>query len=68
MVIVVAPCVWGGRPCGLIADGGIVVAFVSLCLPLGFQIDILFQGPVLWRAKGSPLKRSDTYYCLRNSM
>ncbi len=60
--------VGGGRPCGLSADGGVVVAFVSLLLPLGFQIDVLFLGPVLWRAKGSPLKRSDTYYCLLNSM
>lgn len=35
---------WGGRPCGLSADGGIVVAFVSSFLPLGFQIDVLFLG------------------------
>lgn len=74
MVMVVAPCVcvrmrgWGGRPCGLSADGGVVVAFVSLLLPLGLQIDVLLLGPVLWRAKGSPLKRSDTYYCLLNGM
>lgn len=66
-------CVWvgvwgGGRPRGLSADGGVVVAFVSSFLPLGFQIDILFLGPAPWRAKGSPLKRSDTYYCLLNSM
>lgn len=50
MVIVVAPHGWvwvGGRPCGLSADGGIVVAFVSSFLPLGFQIDVLFLGPVL---------------------
>lgn len=60
--------VGGGKPCGLAADGGAVVAFVSLLLPLGLQIDILFLGPVLWRAKGSLLKRSDTYYCLLNSM
>lgn len=60
--------VGGGRPCGLSAHGGVVVAFVSLLLPLGLQIDVLFLGPVLWRAKGSPLKRSDTYYCLLNSM
>lgn len=39
--------VGGGRPCGLSADGGIVVAFVSLLLPLGLQIDVLFLGPVL---------------------
>lgn len=58
----------GGRPCGLSADGGMVVAFVSLLLPLGLQIDVLFLGSVLWQAKGSPLKRSDTYYCLLNSM
>lgn len=47
MVIVVAPHrrVWvGGRPRGLSADGGIVVAFVSSFLPLGFQIDVLFLG------------------------
>lgn len=69
MVMVVAPWVRVGfRPCGLSADGGVVVAFVSLPLPLGFQIDVLFLGPVLWRAKGSPLKRSDTYYSLLNSM
>lgn len=60
--------VGGGRPRGLSAGGGVVVAFVSSLLPLGFQIDVLFLGPVLWRAKGSPLKRSDTYYCLLNSM
>lgn len=50
MVIVVAPCerVWvGGRPRGPSADGGIVVAFVSSFLPLGFQIDVLFLGLVL---------------------
>lgn len=69
MVMAVVPRVWvGGRPCGLSADGGVVVAFVSSFLPLGFQIDVLFLGRVLWRAKGSPLKRSDTYYCLLNSM
>lgn len=39
--------VGGGRPCGLSADGGIVVAFVSSFLPLGFQIDVLFLGLVL---------------------
>lgn len=68
--MVVAPCVGvgGGRPCGLRADGGIVVAFVSLLLPLGLQIDVLLFGSVLWQAKGSRLKRSDTYYCLLNSM
>lgn len=50
MVIVVAPRrrVWvGGRPCGPSAGGGIVVAFVSSFLPLGFQIDVLFLGPIL---------------------
>lgn len=60
--------VGGGKPRGLSADGGVVVAFVSSLLPLGFQIDVLFLGPVLWWAKGSPLKRSDTYYSLLNSM
>ena len=39
--------VGGGRPRGLGADGGVVVAFVSSLLPLGFQIDVLFLGPVL---------------------
>lgn len=37
----------GGRPRGPSADGGAVVAFVSSFLPLGFQIDVLFLGPVL---------------------
>lgn len=37
----------GGRPCGPSAGGGIVVAFVSSFLPLGFQIDVLFLGPIL---------------------
>lgn len=48
--MVVAPRVrlWVGvRPRGLGADGGVVVAFVSSLLPLGFQIDVLFLGPVL---------------------
>lgn len=61
----------GGRPGGgsaAAADGGALVAFVSSFLPLGFQIDGCFLGPVRWRAKSSPLKRSDTYYCLLNSM
>lgn len=64
----VCGCGRGKRPRGLSADGGIVVAFVSSLLPLGLQIDVLLLGPVLWQAKGSPLKRSDTYYCLLNSM
>lgn len=79
MVMVVASCVCvcvraGGRPRGGSAaaaaagGGGALVAFVSSFLPLGFQIDVCFLGPVRWRAKGSPLKRSDTYYCLLNSM
>lgn len=41
----------GDRPRGLGADGGAVVAFVSSPLPLGFQIDVLFLGPVLWQLK-----------------
>lgn len=71
MVIVVAPLMGTGgglKPCGLCADGGIVVAFVSLLLPLGLQIDVLFFSPGLRWAKGSPMKRSDTYYCLLNRM
>lgn len=65
----------GGRPRGgtaaataAAAGGGALVAFVSSFLPLGFQIDVCFLGRAWWRAKGSPLKRSDTYYCLLNSM
>lgn len=37
--------VGGGRPRGLSADGGVVVAFVSLLFPHGLQIDILFLWP-----------------------